>query len=69
MEVYHNPVLLKESVDGLKIITDGVYVDATFGGGGHSNEILSRLGSKGKLFAFDQDQDALLNTINDGSIS
>ncbi len=65
MEVYHNPVLLKESVDGLKIITDGVYVDATFGGGGHSNEILSRLGSKGKLFAFDQDQDALLNTIND----
>ena len=65
MEVYHNPVLLKESVDGLKIITDGVYVDATFGGGGHSNEILSRLGSQGKLFAFDQDQDALLNTIND----
>ena len=65
MEVYHNPVLLKESVDGLKIITDGVYVDATFGGGGHSNEILSRLGGKGKLFAFDQDQDALLNSIND----
>ena len=65
MEVYHNPVLLKESVDGLKIITDGVYVDATFGGGGHSNEILSRLGRKGKLFAFDQDQDALLNSIND----
>ena len=65
MEVYHNPVLLKESVDGLNTIPDGVYVDATFGGGGHSNEILSRLGSKGKLIAFDQDQDALLNTIND----
>lgn len=65
MEVYHNPVLLKESVDGLKIIPDGVYVDATFGGGGHSREILSQLSSKGMLIAFDQDQDALLNSIND----
>jgi len=65
MEVYHNPVLLKESVDGLQIIPDGVYVDVTFGGGGHSREILSQLGSKGKLIAFDQDQDALLNSIND----
>ena len=50
---YHNPVLLKESVDGLNIKEDGVYVDVTFGGGGHSREILNRLGSKGKLFAFD----------------
>ncbi|NNL15884.1 MAG: 16S rRNA (cytosine(1402)-N(4))-methyltransferase RsmH [Flavobacteriaceae bacterium] len=64
-EVYHNPVLLKESVDGLNIRPDGVYVDATFGGGGHSIEILSRLSKTGKLIAFDQDQDALLNTIND----
>ncbi len=63
---YHNPVLLKESVDGLDIKEDGVYVDVTFGGGGHSKEILSRLGEKGKLIAFDQDQDALLNRIIDG---
>ncbi|MBI6115650.1 16S rRNA (cytosine(1402)-N(4))-methyltransferase RsmH [Salegentibacter maritimus] len=62
---YHNPVLLKESVDGLSIKEDGVYVDVTFGGGGHSREILSRLGAKGKLFAFDQDEDALQNTIED----
>jgi len=65
MEAYHNPVLLNESVEGLNIIEDGVYVDVTFGGGGHSKEILSRLGPKGKLFAFDQDQDALLNKIDD----
>ena len=65
MDVYHNPVLLKESVDGLNIKEDGVYVDVTFGGGGHSKEILKRLGPNGKLFAFDQDQDALLNTIDD----
>lgn len=62
---YHNPVLLKETVDGLNIKEDGVYVDVTFGGGGHSREILARLGSSGKLFAFDQDQDALKNTIDD----
>ena len=62
---YHNPVLLKESVDGLNIKPDGIYVDVTFGGGGHSKEILSRLGPNGKLFAFDQDEDALENTIND----
>ena len=62
---YHNPVLLKETVDGLNIKEDGVYVDVTFGGGGHSREILSRLGEKGKLIAFDQDQDALLNRIID----
>ncbi len=63
--VYHNPVLLKETVDGLKVKEDGVYVDVTFGGGGHSNEILKRLGDKGRLFAFDQDQDALKNGLND----
>ncbi len=62
---YHNPVLLKESVDGLNIIEDGVYVDVTFGGGGHSHEILKRLGPDGKLFAFDQDEDALKNNIED----
>ncbi|WP_452601868.1 16S rRNA (cytosine(1402)-N(4))-methyltransferase RsmH [Pontimicrobium sp. MEBiC06410] len=62
---YHNPVLLKETVDGLNIKEDGVYVDVTFGGGGHSREILKRLGPKGKLFAFDQDADALENTIDD----
>ena len=62
---YHNPVLLKESVDGLNIHPDGVYVDVTFGGGGHSKEILKRLGDKGKLFAFDQDSDALKNIIDD----
>ncbi len=62
---YHNPVLLKESVDGLNIKPDGVYVDVTFGGGGHSKEILSRLGPDGKLFAFDQDEDALANALPD----
>ena len=62
---YHNPVLLKESVDGLNIKPNGIYVDVTFGGGGHSREILSRLGPEGKLYAFDQDQDALANTIDD----
>ena len=62
---YHNPVLLKETTDGLDIVEDGIYVDVTFGGGGHSKEILKRLGKKGKLFAFDQDPDALKNTIED----
>jgi len=62
---YHNPVLLKETVEGLNIKQDGIYVDVTFGGGGHSKEILNRLGQKGKLFAFDQDKDALRNTIDD----
>jgi 16S rRNA (cytosine1402-N4)-methyltransferase len=62
---YHNPVLLKETVDGLNIKENGVYVDVTFGGGGHSKEILKRLGANGKLFAFDQDLDALENTIDD----
>lgn len=62
---YHNPVLLKETVDGLNIKPDGVYVDVTFGGGGHSREIISRLDEKGRLIAFDQDEDALQNTIDD----
>jgi 16S rRNA (cytosine1402-N4)-methyltransferase len=62
---YHNPVLLQASVDGLNIKSDGVYVDVTFGGGGHSKEILSRLGPNGKLFAFDQDEDALANALPD----
>ena len=62
---YHNPVLLKETVDGLNISPDGIYVDVTFGGGGHSREIMSRLGHGGKLFAFDQDLDALKNAIDD----
>jgi 16S rRNA (cytosine1402-N4)-methyltransferase len=62
---YHNPVLLKETVDGLNINPDGVYVDVTFGGGGHSKEILSRLGSNGKLFGFDQDEDAWKNALED----
>ncbi|WP_190811294.1 16S rRNA (cytosine(1402)-N(4))-methyltransferase RsmH [Flagellimonas sp. S3867] len=62
---YHNPVLLQESVDGLDIKKNGVYVDVTFGGGGHSKEILKRLGSEGRLIAFDQDEDALANVIDD----
>ncbi|RXP60363.1 16S rRNA (cytosine(1402)-N(4))-methyltransferase RsmH [Lutibacter sp. HS1-25] len=62
---YHNPVLLKESIDGLNIKPNGVYVDVTFGGGGHSKEILNRLGEGGKLFAFDQDVDAQKNAIAD----
>ena len=62
---YHNPVLLKETVDGLNINPDGVYVDVTFGGGGHSKEIMRRLGPNGKLFAFDQDEDALANALED----
>ncbi len=62
---YHNPVLLHATVDGLNIKPNGVYVDVTFGGGGHSREILNRLGPNGKLFAFDQDEDALANSIAD----
>ena len=60
------PVLLKESVDGLDIRSGGVYVDVTFGGGGHSREILSRLGADGRLFGFDQDADAEANIMDDG---
>jgi 16S rRNA (cytosine1402-N4)-methyltransferase len=65
MEEYHSPVLLKESVDALNIDPNGVYVDVTFGGGGHSREILSRLGENGRLIAFDQDPDAQRNSIDD----
>ena len=66
---YHNPVLLQETVDGLNIKENGVYVDVTFGGGGHSKEILNRLGKTGKLFAFDQDPDALENKIDDDRLT
>ena len=62
---YHNPVLLHSSVDGLDIMPNGIYVDVTFGGGGHSAEILRKLGPNGKLFAFDQDEDALPNALQD----
>ena len=62
---YHNPVLLEESVSGLDIKKNGIYVDATFGGGGHSIEILNRLGPRGKLIAFDQDRDVLKNIVED----
>ena len=62
---YHIPVLLRESVDGLEIKPDGVYIDVTFGGGGHSREILSRLGKKGHLYSFDQDADAEKNIVDD----
>ncbi len=64
---YHVPVLLRETVDGLDVKPDGVYVDVTFGGGGHSREILSRLGSEGRLFSFDQDADAEQNVPADES--
>ena len=64
-EGYHVPVLLKESVDGLEIKPDGVYVDVTFGGGGHSREILRRLGAEGHLYSFDQDEDAERNIVSD----
>jgi len=64
-ENYHIPVLLEESVGGLDIQPDGVYVDVTFGGGGHSREILKHLGKGGRLFSFDQDQDAESNIVRD----
>lgn len=64
-ETYHVPVLLQESIDGLNIKSDGIYVDVTFGGGGHSREILSRLGKNGHLYSFDQDADAEKNIIAD----
>ena len=62
---YHNPVLLSQSVDSLEIRDNGIYVDMTYGGGGHSREILKKLGSKGKLIAFDQDLDSQRNIIDD----
>ena len=64
-EVYHTPVLLKESVDGMEIAADNTCIDVTFGGGGHSREILSRLGAKGHLYSFDQDADAEQNAPDD----
>lgn len=63
--MYHIPALLQESIGGLNICPDGVYVDVTFGGGGHSKEILKRLGENGRLLAFDQDEDAYQNNIPD----
>ena len=67
--MYHNPVLLNESISGLNINPSGIYVDATYGGGGHSQEILNNLNSKGKLIAFDQDQDAIENKSNDSRLN
>lgn len=69
MSEYHTPVLLRESVDGLVTNPDGTYADATFGGGSHSREILSRLGPKGRLFAFDRDSDALANAPDDSRLT
>ena len=69
IKMYHNPVLLKESIIGLNINPNGIYVDATFGGGGHSTEILNKLNSSGRLIAFDQDQDAIDNKILDNRVS
>jgi len=65
MENYHNPALLSQTIEGLKINPDGIYVDLTYGGGGHSREILSRLRNKGRLIVFDQDEDAFNNRIDD----
>ena len=67
-QTYHTPVLLKEAVDGLKIVADGIYVDCTFGGGGHSKAILEKLDNNGKLIAFDQDEDARRNIPKDPRI-
>src|SRR5690606_12096769 len=64
-QVYHVPVMLHECIEALDIKPDGIYVDVTFGGGGHSREILKKLGSKGRLIAFDQDPDAIKNAIDD----
>lgn len=68
-KVYHHPVLLQKSVDELVVSPDGVYVDCTFGGGGHSREILSRLSEEGRLYAFDQDLDALQNKWSDDRLT
>ena len=67
--MYHNPVLLNESISGLNINPSGIYVDVTYGGGGHSQEILKNLNSSGKLIAFDQDQDAIENKSNDSRLN
>ena len=66
--MYHQPVLLTESIESLNIRPDGIYVDATYGGGGHSQEILKRLGKSGKLLGFDRDEDALANKIDDDRV-
>lgn len=63
--IYHTPALLNETIEGLNLKADGIYVDVTFGGGGHSKEILNRIGAKGKLFGFDQDLDAIKNIVDD----
>lgn len=68
-KTYHIPVLIKDSVDGLNIGSAGIYVDVTFGGGGHSREILSRLDADGHLYSFDQDADAEKNIINDNRLT
>lgn len=65
MSNYHKPVLLTESIDGLNISNNGIYVDVTFGGGGHSREILTKLGDNGRLLAFDRDSDSKINSIED----
>ena len=67
--VYHKPALLKETIDGLSLQPSGTYVDVTFGGGGHSSEILKRLSSQGKLFAFDQDPEAADNVMEDDRLT
>lgn len=64
-QIYHIPALLNETIEGLNITPNGIYVDVTFGGGGHSREIIKHLGENGKLFGFDQDMDAFENKIND----
>ncbi|MEZ4804099.1 MAG: 16S rRNA (cytosine(1402)-N(4))-methyltransferase RsmH [Bacteroidia bacterium] len=67
-EAYHLPVMLKECIEGLNIKKDGTYVDVTFGGGGHSKEILKHLGEEGRLYAFDQDADAIGNLPDDSRL-
>ena len=63
--IYHTPALLHETIEGLNLQSDGIYVDVTFGGGGHSKEILNKIGAKGRLFGFDQDADAIQNIVDD----
>ena len=63
---YHVPVLLNETIEGLAIKANGIYVDCTFGGGGHSRAILEKLGKDGKLYVFDQDEDAKRNRMMNG---
>src|SRR5690606_12290930 len=65
---YHVPVMLREVIEGLKIVPGGVYVDCTFGGGGHSREILKHLNTEGRLVAFDQDEDAAKNLPDDDRV-